>query len=111
MNSTAEVLYLDKPVDCKQVLLKVVRVILRHGDRSLDTYALLDDGSERTMLLPAAMERLGLNGTPEDLSQNNQAGRADTEGSVCVVLRVPSISAKATLPDRRSLHLESPGAR
>ncbi|XP_051793979.1 uncharacterized protein LOC127530664 isoform X2 [Acanthochromis polyacanthus] len=67
-DATTEVLYLDKPVDCKRVLLKVVRVILHHGDRSLDTYALLDDGSERTMLLPAAIEKLGLHGTPEALA-------------------------------------------
>ena len=67
-NTITEVLYVDKPVDCKRVLLKVVRVILRHGERSLDTYALLDDGSERTMLLPDATERLGLDGTPEDLA-------------------------------------------
>jgi len=33
----------------------------------LQTYAILDDGSERTMLLPQASESLGLNGVPESL--------------------------------------------
>ncbi|KAJ7997480.1 hypothetical protein DPEC_G00229450 [Dallia pectoralis] len=67
-STTAEVLYLDRPPACNRILLKVVQVTLHHGDRSLNTYALLDDGSERSMLLPAAARRLGLKGTPEKLA-------------------------------------------
>ncbi|KAJ7994017.1 hypothetical protein DPEC_G00261590 [Dallia pectoralis] len=52
VNTATEVLYLERPVDCNRVLLKVARVTLYHGNRTLDTYAILDDGSERTMLLP-----------------------------------------------------------
>jgi len=43
-------------------------VLLRHVNFTLETYAILDDGPERTMLLPAAARDLGLQGTPEDLA-------------------------------------------
>lgn len=68
INTATEVLYLDQPTDCNRVLLKVIRVILCHGKRTLGTYAILDDGSERTMLLSAAAEKLGLKGKAEDLA-------------------------------------------
>lgn len=67
-SSTAETLYVDRPTGSCKVLLKMSRVILRNGDNSLDTYALLDDGSERTILLDEAAQQLGLQGTPEELS-------------------------------------------
>lgn len=44
MNSTAEMLYVDSPAEGNLVLLKVIRVLLQHGDRTLETYAILDDG-------------------------------------------------------------------
>ncbi|KAI3370766.1 hypothetical protein L3Q82_007111 [Scortum barcoo] len=65
--ATTEVLYLDRPTAGCQVLLKVVKVCIHYDDRTLNTYAILDDGSERTMLLPGAAEQLGVQGTPEDL--------------------------------------------
>lgn len=67
VNNGTEVLYLDRPSTSTRVILKVVRVLLRNKDRTLDTYAVLDDGSERTMLLPEAVDRLGLQGKQEDL--------------------------------------------
>ncbi|XP_073770437.1 uncharacterized protein [Danio rerio] len=67
VNTNAEILYLDRPSASNRVLLKVVRVFLRNKDRTLDTYAVLDDGSERTMLLPEAADQLGLQGKQEDL--------------------------------------------
>ncbi|XP_076856690.1 uncharacterized protein LOC143510810 [Brachyhypopomus gauderio] len=67
-SSTTEVLYLDRPTAGSRVLLKVVRILIHHGNQTLDTFAVLDDGSERTMLLPAATDRLSLQGAPEDLS-------------------------------------------
>lgn len=68
VSSATEILYLDKPSDATRVLLKVIRVLLRHDDKTLDTYAVLDDGSDCTMLLPSAAQQLGLTGSPEDLS-------------------------------------------
>ncbi len=67
VNTSNEVLYLDQPSASTHVLLKVVRVLLRNDDCTLDTYAVLDDGSERTMLLPEAVDQLGLQGRQEDL--------------------------------------------
>ena len=68
----------QSPVDCHyidpaksgsaKVMLKIVRVHLRHRDRVLDTYAVLDDGSERTLLLASAANKLGLQGRKENLS-------------------------------------------
>ncbi|KAK7944873.1 hypothetical protein WMY93_000601 [Mugilogobius chulae] len=58
VSSATETLYLDKPSDPTRVLLKVIRVLLRHGDKTLDTYAVLDDGSDRTMLFTAAAQQL-----------------------------------------------------
>ncbi|XP_067218788.1 uncharacterized protein [Chanodichthys erythropterus] len=68
VNSTTETLYLDRPAGCRKVLLKVVRVLLRHKDKTLDTYAVLDDGSERTILLSPAATKLGIHGTVESLA-------------------------------------------
>ena len=50
------------------MLLKISKVILRNGDKSLEAYAILDDGSERTILLHAASKKLGLKGKPEELA-------------------------------------------
>lgn len=67
-SSTSKRLYLDRLQGFSSVLLKVVRVILKHKGQSLDTYAVLDDGSEQTMLLPMAARKLGLTGQAEDLA-------------------------------------------
>ncbi|KAK0139446.1 hypothetical protein N1851_023834 [Merluccius polli] len=48
-------------------MLKVVPVLLHYGEKTLDTFAILDDGSERTMLLPAAVKSLGIRGPAEAL--------------------------------------------
>ncbi len=67
VNTTTETLYLDRPTDSRRVLLKICKVLLRNGSQSLETYALLDDGSERTILLHSAAQQLGLTGRPEEL--------------------------------------------
>lgn len=64
--SISETLYVDRPTGCSQVLLKLRRVILKSGTKLIETYAMLDDGSERTILLREAADRLGLQGEPED---------------------------------------------
>ncbi len=68
VSTSMEDLYLDRPSSHSRVLLKVVRVLLRNIDRTLDTYVILDDGSERTMLLPETVDKLGLNKKPEDIA-------------------------------------------
>ncbi|KAJ8410823.1 hypothetical protein AAFF_G00187800 [Aldrovandia affinis] len=67
LKSSTDVLYLDRRAGCNQVLLKVSKVLLRNGEHTLETYAILDDGSERTILLQDAAKRLQLQGTPESL--------------------------------------------
>lgn len=59
--------YLDRPNRPQQVMLKVVKVILRNGDQAMETYAVLDDGSERSIILPQAVQHLNLSGQPETL--------------------------------------------
>lgn len=67
-NTTSKVLYADRPTyDCK-VLLKISKVIIRNGSQSMEAYAVLDDGSERTILLHSAVQELGLIGKPEKLA-------------------------------------------
>uniref|UniRef100_A0AAV2K5E6 Uncharacterized protein n=1 Tax=Knipowitschia caucasica TaxID=637954 RepID=A0AAV2K5E6_KNICA len=56
--NTTGVLYLDRATESGRVLLKVVPVTLHHNGKTLSTHAVLDDGSERTMLLPAAAHRV-----------------------------------------------------
>ncbi|XP_052405908.1 uncharacterized protein LOC127951863 [Carassius gibelio] len=68
VSTSTDVLYVDRPSATSRVLLKVVRVLLRNGGRTLDTYAILDDGSERTMLLPEAVDILNLQKKPEELA-------------------------------------------
>lgn len=51
--------------------LKVVPIIVRHGTKSLQTYAILDDGAERTIILPTAAQHLGLKGREESLTLRN----------------------------------------
>ena len=68
VNSTAHTLYLDRPSHTGHVLLKLVKVILRNGSHTLETFALLDDRSERTILLQSAAHSLHLDGKPGDLA-------------------------------------------
>ncbi|XP_024865045.1 uncharacterized protein LOC119617585 [Kryptolebias marmoratus] len=67
VNTANKVRYVDRPVYNCKVLLKISKVLLRNGDKSLETYAVLDDGSERTILLQSAAKLLGLKGSKEVL--------------------------------------------
>ncbi|XP_052449737.1 uncharacterized protein LOC128011416 [Carassius gibelio] len=90
VSTSTEVLYLDRPSSHTRVLLKVVRVLLRNRDRILDTYAILDDGSERTMLLPEAVEKLGLHKKPEDLALRTIRQEVQTLKGAAVSFRISS---------------------
>lgn len=59
--------YLHKPNRSPKVLLKIVKVLLHNRDRVLETYAVLDDGSE-SLILPQAVQHLNLASTPETLN-------------------------------------------
>lgn len=64
---TAEKVYLDRPTDSPEVLLKICKLLLRIGNHCLETYTLLDDGSKRNILLHLAAQKLELIGLPEEL--------------------------------------------
>ncbi len=49
-------------------MLKVVPVRLRSGKRFLDTHAVLEDGSQKTIILPATVKHLHLKGPEEVLA-------------------------------------------
>ncbi|KAL0171405.1 hypothetical protein M9458_031716, partial [Cirrhinus mrigala] len=67
LNERAVRLNLRRTRVFRRVLLKVSKVIIANGDASMETYAVLDDGSERTILLHTAAQQLNLEGKPEDL--------------------------------------------
>lgn len=71
---TEEILYIDRPLEGRKVLLKVSKVVLRNGDRTMDAYAILDDGSERTILLQPAAQQL----TRRPPLKNSQTRAADS---------------------------------
>lgn len=60
-------IYLDRPNRSQKVMLKVVRVLLHNGGQTMEAHAVLDDGSERTIVLPQVVRQLRLNGAPEVL--------------------------------------------
>ncbi|XP_073718868.1 uncharacterized protein [Misgurnus anguillicaudatus] len=60
VSTTSSMVYVGQASHSSRVLLKVVPVQLHNGGRTLDTHAVLDDGSERTIILPAAAKHLGL---------------------------------------------------
>src|SRR4029434_5713063 len=63
---------------------KIVKGLLFNCNRKMETYAILDDGSERTILLHSAAEELGLHGRSEELALRTirQDVRAVRERSV-----------------------------
>ncbi len=58
-------IYLDRPNRSPKVMLKVVKVLLHSGERTMETHAVLDDGSERTVVLQPVVQQLKLSCTPE----------------------------------------------
>ncbi|XP_073782539.1 uncharacterized protein [Danio rerio] len=92
VNTSLDVLYLDKPSSHARVLLKVVRVTLQNGDKTLDTYAILDDGSERTMLLPEAVNQLNLDKRPETLALRTIRQEVQTLNGASVSFKISSTS-------------------
>nr|XP_017211837.1 uncharacterized protein LOC108190121 isoform X2 [Danio rerio]XP_017211839.1 uncharacterized protein LOC108190121 isoform X1 [Danio rerio] len=75
-------IYLDRPNRSQKVMLKVARVLLHSQTQTIEAYAVLDDGSERTIVLPQVVRQLGLSGVPEVLSlQTIQRNHTDLNGS------------------------------
>jgi len=68
VNTVPRTIYLDQVTHSGRVMLKVVQVKLHSKGRIMDTYAILDDGSERTIILPTAVHYLDLDKSDESLS-------------------------------------------
>lgn len=77
-------------------MLKVVPVQLHNGKKTLNTYAVLDDGSERTIILPAAVQYRNLKGKEELLSLRTI--RQDN-----VQLKGPTVSLKVSPLERKGM--------
>ncbi|KAF7647359.1 hypothetical protein LDENG_00173600 [Lucifuga dentata] len=59
--------YLDRPNRFLKIMLKVIKALIHNGNRIMEAYAILDDGSERTIVLSPAVQQLKLRGSPEIL--------------------------------------------
>lgn len=59
---------MDKLNCSHEVMLKVINIRLHNGERTFETHAVLDDGADRSILLPQAVQRLGLTARPETIS-------------------------------------------
>ncbi|XP_072769411.1 uncharacterized protein [Nerophis lumbriciformis] len=68
MTPTESRVYLTPSITSSRVLLKVVPVLLHHNSKSMETFAVLDDGAQRTMILPDAAQHLHLHGQHEILA-------------------------------------------
>ncbi|KAJ8380784.1 hypothetical protein SKAU_G00015620 [Synaphobranchus kaupii] len=60
--------YLTPSIASSKVLLKVVPVLLHNDSKSMETFAVLDDGAQRTMILTAAAQQLQLTGECETIA-------------------------------------------
>ena len=56
------------PKSESSVLLAVVPVTIKNGDLKLNTYALLDSGSEATLIVSSAAKKINIDGPTEDIT-------------------------------------------
>lgn len=68
VSTSPNMIYMDQTSHSGRVMLMVAPVQLHNGKKTLNTYAVLDDGSERTVILLAAVKHLNLKGREELLS-------------------------------------------
>ncbi len=59
LNTTNEAMYVERPPASCEVLLKLTKVLLRNGGRTMETSVILDNGSECTILLHEHAQQLG----------------------------------------------------
>lgn len=65
VSSPTTKIYLDCPNHSQRVMLKVAKVLIHNGGKAIEIYAILDDGSERTVV--PVVQCLKLSGSPETL--------------------------------------------
>lgn len=67
VSAAPDTIYVDRPSRPQRVMLKLVKVRLYNAEHTLEGFAILDDGSERTLILPSAAQHLHLAKEPESL--------------------------------------------
>lgn len=100
-NSTAETLYLDQLRCGGKVFLNVVKVTLQQ--KALDTFAILDDDSEHTILLATAAHHLGLKGKPEQLNLRTVHQEGHYMAHLCHSVYSLQVTPEGNLPFRGPL--------
>lgn len=99
-----ETLYLDRPLGSTKVLLKISKVLLRHVNRTMETYAILDDGSEWTILLHDTAQKIGLEDLRGPHPANSETGHPHYSQCCCIIHSVTHLSAKEVFQNKASLH-------
>lgn len=77
-------------------MLKVVPILIHYGGRTLNTFVIQDNGSERSMLLPTAAKALSIKGIPEDLPLRTVRQDIRALPGYTVSLRVSSVANPRT---------------
>lgn len=67
VSSSTTKICLDCPNHSQKVILKLAKVLIHSGSKAIEIYAILDDGSERTISLMPVVQHLKLSGIPETL--------------------------------------------
>ncbi len=86
-------LYMNSLIGGSKVLLKLGTMLLHHGKCTLKTYAILDDGSENTILLHNATQQLTLSGQLENLSLRTVRHMTLNPGGCCTLVVDEEIAA------------------
>lgn len=86
-------IYLDRPNRSQKVMLKVIKVLLHNGDLMIESYAVLDDGSEHSIVLPQVVHQLKLLRHPETLPLRTVHQRVTQLDGSSVTFQVSPIHA------------------
>lgn len=65
VTTASDRIYVTPPSPTGRVFIKVIPVLLWKDEKSIQTYAIFDDGAQRSIILPAAVQQLGLQGKKE----------------------------------------------
>lgn len=93
-----DTLYIDQPNRSSQVMLKVIPVFLINGQQRLQTYTILDDGSERTIILTSAASQLLLKGPKEILNLRHEVIPMSGDTISCHISPVSQRKKKIRFP-------------
>uniref|UniRef100_A0AAV2MI03 Uncharacterized protein n=1 Tax=Knipowitschia caucasica TaxID=637954 RepID=A0AAV2MI03_KNICA len=119
VSTSPDTIYVDRPSRPQRVMLKLVKVRLYNAEHSLEGFAILDNGSERTLIMPSAVRHLHLTTEPESLPlrtvhhevihlQANPAGGVKVQTSYANIQNLgPSSASKKRKKRRKSSENQS----